>query len=53
MRFIRVFENTGIDFTGNILVYNEHTGNIDKIYILIFTCLNVRTIHLEFIPDML
>ena len=52
MKFIRVFENTGIDFTGSVLVLNEKTGNLDKMYILIFTCLNIRAIHLELIPDM-
>ena len=44
------YKNVGIDFTGSIQI--KLGGILQKMYILIFTCLNVRAIHLELLPDM-
>src|SRR5678815_3807470 len=52
MNLVMPFKYTGIDFTGHIFVTNETTGKLDKMFILLFTCLNVRSIHLELVPDM-
>ena len=50
VNIIKPFYNTGIDFTGH---FNVKLGDkIQKMYILVFTCLNVRAIHLELLPDM-
>jgi hypothetical protein len=46
------FKHTGIDFTGHTFVRDEKTGNTVKMYILVFTCLHVRAVHLEILPDM-
>ena len=35
MKFVRIFENTDIDFTGHVLVQNDRTGSLDKMYIYI------------------
>ena len=45
VNFIRPYENTGLDYTGHIFL---KLGNETvKMYILLFTCLHVRCIHLE------
>ena len=51
VNFIKPFMHTGVDFTGHLFVKNESDENI-KMYILIFTCLNVRAVHIELVPDM-
>ena len=43
--------HTGVDFTSHLFVKNESNENI-KMYLLIFTCLNVRAVHIELVPDM-
>ena len=50
VNLVHPFAQTGIDFTGSIAV--EMNGQMSKMYILIFTCLATRAIHLELIPDM-
>jgi len=49
---VKPFEFVAVDFTSHIFVKNEITNTLDKFYILIFTCLNIRAIHLELLPDM-
>ena len=50
MKLIKPFEHTGIDYTGS---FNVKLGEkVQKMYLLVFTCLNVRAIHLELLPDM-
>ena len=44
------YEHTGIDFTGN--VYIKQGNSSVKMYILVFTCLNIRSIHLELLPSL-
>ena len=43
-------ENTGIDYTGHLWV--NRNGKAEKIYLLIFTCLAIRSIHIEIVQDM-
>ena len=52
MRFVRPFEHTGFDFTGHIFVKDPDTNKSVKMWILIYTCLNIRAIHLDLLPDM-
>ncbi|KRY74245.1 hypothetical protein T4A_10366 [Trichinella pseudospiralis] len=48
----RPFSNVGIDFVGPLLVRSESSKSvIKKAYICLFTCMVVRTIHLEIVPD--
>ena len=51
VNLVKPFLHTGVDFTGHLFVKNEKDENV-KMYILIFTCLNVRAIHIELLPDM-
>lgn len=50
VNFVTPYKYTGIDFTGHVFI---KTGNtFVKMYILIFTCLNIRSIHLELLPNL-
>ena len=51
VNFVRPFNHTGVDFTGHLWIKNEADENV-KMYLLIFTCMNVRAIHIELVPDM-
>ena len=48
---VKPFQHTGVDFTGHLWVKNEE-GEVVKMYILLFTCLNVRAVRIELVPDM-
>ena len=50
VNFDRPYQHTGIDFTGHLFV--KLAGSVQNMYILIFTCLNIRAIHLELLPSM-
>jgi len=45
-REIRAFQNIGLDYFGPIM---SKTG---KIYVLLITCLQVRSVHLELVPSL-
>ncbi|KRY21027.1 Protein Jade-1, partial [Trichinella patagoniensis] len=48
----RPFSNVGIDFVRPLLVRSESSKSvIKKAYICLFTCMVVRAIHLELVPD--
>ena len=51
VHFLKPFQHTGVDFTGHLWVRNQEDEDI-KMYLLIFTCLDVRAIHIEVVPDM-
>ena len=48
---VKPFQHTGVDFTGQLWVKNEE-GEVVKMYILLFTCLNVRAVHIKLVPDI-
>ena len=52
MNLVQPFEHTGVDYTGHIWVRNSENGVSTKMFILIFTCLNIRAVHFELLPDM-
>lgn len=41
------FSHTGVDFTGHLWI-----SRLVKMYLLIFTCLSIRALHVEAVPDM-
>ena len=43
------FEATGLDYAGPLLIKELESS---KVYILLFTCISSRVIHLELTPDM-
>ncbi|KRY42505.1 hypothetical protein T01_11252 [Trichinella spiralis] len=48
----RPFSNVGIDFVGTLLIRSESSKYVSKkAYIFLFTCMVVRAIHLELVPD--
>ena len=50
MDFKTPYEHTGMDYTGH--VYVKAGENYVKMYLLVFTCLNIRSIHVEVLPDL-
>jgi hypothetical protein len=50
VNLLRPFNNVGVDFTGHFFV--KFGESYIKMYLVIFTCLNIRAIHLELVPDM-
>ena len=43
---VKPFLHTGIDYTSHIFV-NDDAGNSVKMYIVLYTCLGLRCIHLD------
>ena len=50
VNLIKPFLHTGIDYTGHVWVKDEE--GVSKRYMLIFTCLNIRAVHIELVKDM-
>ena len=50
VNLVKPFRHTGVDYTGHIWVKSEQGAS--KMYLLIFTCLNIRAVHIELVPDM-
>ena len=50
------FQTTGLDFAGPLFVKNIYekfsSFDLNKSYILLFTCATTRNIHLELTPSM-
>ena len=47
---VNLYERTEIDYTGHLWV--NRNGKAKKMYLLIFTCLAIRSIHIEIVQDM-
>ncbi|XP_076038610.1 uncharacterized protein LOC143023849 [Oratosquilla oratoria] len=52
MNLIRPFNHVGVDYTGHVFLRKDNTNALSKYFILIFTCLNIRAVHFELLPDM-
>lgn len=58
VNMVRPYLHVGVDYTGHLMIKDQVTINKKvikferKVYILIFTCLNVRACHIELIPEM-
>ena len=52
MNLVKPFQHVGIDYTGHFWVIDEVSGKNTKMFILVFTCLNIRAVHFELLPDM-
>ena len=52
VNLIKPYTHTGIDFTGEIKLREQKGDKFKKMYILIFTCLQIRAVHIELVPDM-
>ena len=51
VQYVRLFECTGVDFTGAIKVRNR-SGETQKLYICLFTCVAARAVHLQLINSL-
>ncbi|XP_064100721.1 uncharacterized protein LOC135211335 [Macrobrachium nipponense] len=49
---LRPYAVTGVDLTGQILICNPATKEMDKVYIVVFTCTSTRACHLEVVKDL-
>ena len=47
---VRPYLHTGIDYTGALYLVED--GKSVKYYILVYTCMSVRAVHLDLLPDM-
>ena len=52
MNLAKPFNHVGVDYTGHFWVKDELSDKPVKMFILVFTCLNVRAVHFELLPDM-
>ena len=51
LSFIKPFDITAIDYTGHIFVEDED-GDMKKMYVVLYTCLAIRCIHLDLVTDL-
>ena len=52
LNLVKPYQHTGFDYIENFAVQDHVTGAMIKMYILIFTCLNIRAVHLDLISDL-
>ena len=50
VNLVRPFLQTGIDYTGHLSI--KQKTDTSKMYILVFTCLSIRVVHIKLIEDM-
>ena len=50
VNLVKPYKHVGVDYTGHLFV--KLNGTVVKMYILVFTCLNIRAVHLELLPSM-
>lgn len=52
VNMIKPFRHVGIDYTGAVKVREKQGDEPSDMYILIFTCLTIRAIHIELVSSM-
>ena len=52
MNLVKPFNHVGVNYTGHFWVKDEVSGSKFRMFILIFTCLNITAVHFEQLPDM-
>ena len=52
VELFRPFQHTGVDFTKHWWMKVKGASQPQKMFIIIYTCLNVRAIHLDLVSDM-
>ena len=48
----RPYRFVGVDFTKHWWVKHKGSNQSQKMFLIIYTCLNIRAIHLDLLPDM-
>ena len=51
IRMVRPFEHVGCDYTSHIFV-RDNNNQVRKMYIILYTCLTLRAVFLDLVPDM-
>jgi hypothetical protein len=46
------FKHVGVDFTRHWWVKNKNSNQSQKMFLIIYTCLHIRAIYLDLVPDM-
>ena len=52
VNLVKAYEHVGVDFGGPFMILDYQGEKQLKMYLLIFTCLNIRAVHLELVEDM-
>ena len=52
MNFVKPFNHVGVNYTAHFWVKDEVSGGTIKMFFFIFTCLNIRAVYFELLPDM-
>ena len=52
MNLVKPFNHVGVDYTGHFWVKDELSDKSVKMFILVFTCLNIRAAHFELLRDI-
>ena len=52
MNLVKPYQHVGVDYTGHFWAKNEVSNASVNMFVLVFTCLNVRAVHFELLPDM-
>ncbi|XP_055910901.1 uncharacterized protein LOC129945267 [Eupeodes corollae] len=48
----RPFECVGVDFAGPLFYLDESSNQMNKSYLMVFTCAAIRSVHLEVVTNM-
>ena len=51
LELIKPYLHTAIDYTGHLFVFDENKKET-KVYIVLYTCLALRCVHLDVVPDL-
>ena len=51
MNLVKPFNHVGVDYIGHFWVKDELSDKSVKMFILVFTCLNIRAVHFELLPE--
>ncbi|XP_068204658.1 uncharacterized protein [Palaemon carinicauda] len=52
MNLVKPSDHVEIDYTGHFWVKDDISGGTVKMFVLVFTCLNIRAVHFELLQDM-
>lgn len=52
MKLVKPYQYVGVDYKGHLWVRDEFSDQSVKVYVLVFTCLDIRAVHFEVFPNM-
>lgn len=51
LHLVKPYFHTAIDYTSHLFVADDD-GQLKKMYIVLYTCLGIRAVHLDVVPDL-